>query len=80
MEATVTIYSAPTCPYCRAAKEFFKEKGLAFVDRDVVNDNAAYEEMKEVSGGARSVPVIVVGDQILLGFERGRVEQALASA
>ena len=77
MEKKVRIYTSPTCGYCTQAKEFLTQKGIDFTVFDVTSDPAALQEMKTVSGGARSVPVIVVGDEVLIGFERTAVEEAL---
>lgn len=31
----ISVYSTPTCPFCRTTKEFLKEKGVEFLDIDV---------------------------------------------
>lgn len=77
MDKKVTIYSTSTCPYCKKAKQFLSEKGIAFEDFDVVADPAAYEKMKEISGGARSVPVIQICDKVMVGFSESEIQEAL---
>ena len=77
MNKKVTIYSTPTCPYCKRAKQLLSKKGIEFDDFDVSSDKAAFEKMKEISGGARSVPVIAVCDQVMVGFEEAELEKAL---
>ena len=63
----VTVYSTPTCPYCVRAKDFLKEKGVAFEDVDVSLDHARAMEMVNKSG-QMGVPVIDVGGDIVIGF------------
>ncbi len=73
----VRIFSSPTCPYCRQAKEFLKSKNIDFEDIDVTSNPDAIQELRQVSGGARSVPVIVIDDIVLIGFEQMELEKAL---
>lgn len=79
MGTKVKVFSTPSCNYCRQAKEFLEEKGVAFESFDVSADKEALQEMKRLTGGARSVPVIAVGDQVLVGFDRKDLEKALES-
>jgi len=73
----VKIYTTPACRYCQQAKEFLTRKGIEFEAYDVSKDTEALKEMKQVSGGARSVPVITVCDEVLVGFDRSHLEKAL---
>ena len=77
MREKVKIYSTPTCPYCKMAKEFLSQKGVEFIDYDLTKDREALEEMRRITGGARSVPVIAVCNEVMIGFDRERLEQAL---
>lgn len=79
MDIKVKIYGTPTCNYCQQAKAFFTEKGVAFEALDVMQDKDALQEMRRISGGARTVPVIAVGDTVLVGFDRVDVEKALTA-
>jgi len=58
-------------------KEFLSEKGIEYQDYDVSGDLQARDEMKKVSGGALAVPVICVGEEVMVGFDRDRLEKAL---
>ncbi|SFM86706.1 glutaredoxin family protein [Thermodesulforhabdus norvegica] len=75
--ARVTIFSTPTCPYCKQAKEFLSANGVDFEDIDVSSSKEALRKMKEVSGGARSVPVIVVEDSVIVGYEEAELKKLL---
>ena len=75
----VVIYTTPTCPYCRQAKEYLRQKGMPFVEKDVTSNPAYVQEMIQVSG-QRGVPVLIINGQVIVGFNRPLIEQALASA
>lgn len=79
MDKTVTIYSTPTCHFCQLAKEFLTEKGIAYTNFDVSVDAAKREEMINMTGQL-GVPVIKVGDDIMVGFDRGRLADKLGIA
>ena len=59
------------------AKEFLSQKGFKFKEYDVTKDRAALDEMVKISG-ARSVPVITACNEVMVGFERNRLEQMLS--
>lgn len=59
------------------AKEFLSQKGVEYVDIDVTKDRAALTEMIRVSG-LRSVPVIVVCEQVMVGFDPQQLEQMIS--
>jgi glutaredoxin 3 len=59
------------------AKEFLSQKGYQFTEYDVTKDRAALDEMVKISG-ARSVPVITACNEVMVGFERNRLEQMLS--
>lgn len=72
----VTIYSTPTCPYCKMAKEFFTEQNVAYEDIDVSADHAKADEMVKKSG-QMGVPVIDIDGEIVVGFDRAKIEKIL---
>jgi len=76
MDKPVTIYTTPTCHFCHAAKEFFKENNIAFTEHDVAADMEKRKEMVEKSG-QMGVPVIFVGDQMIVGFDEGKLRDLL---
>lgn len=72
----VTIYTTPTCVYCKMAKAFFTEQKVAYTEKDVVADMKAREEMVQKSGQL-GVPVIDVAGTIIVGFDRDALAGAL---
>lgn len=77
MEKKIRIFTTPGCNYCAQAKEYLSAKGLDFDAIDVTASPEAMKEMRAVSGGARSVPVIVVGREVIIGFDQGALDRAL---
>ncbi len=73
----VTIYSTPTCPYCKRAKDYLTQKGIAFTDYNVAEDREKTKEMIEKSK-QMGVPVIVVGDDIVIGFNQKKLDSLLS--
>lgn len=74
--AKVKIFTTPSCPYCIALKEFLKEKGIDFKEIDVSQDEQAKNEMIEKSG-QMSVPVVEVDGEIVVGFDKEKIEKIL---
>jgi glutaredoxin 3 len=72
MEKKVTIYSTPTCHFCQMAKEFFAEKGVEYTAYDVAADADKRTEMINLTGQL-GVPVIQIGDDIMVGFDREKI-------
>jgi glutaredoxin 3 len=56
----VEIYTTRFCATCYAAKELCRERGIAFREIDVSDDEASRMAMAERAGGRRSVPQIFV--------------------
>lgn len=59
------------------AKEFLLQKGYKFKEFDVTKDRAALDEMVKISG-ARAVPVIAACNEVMVGFDKNRLEQMLS--
>ncbi|MBP6924012.1 MAG: glutaredoxin family protein [Candidatus Pacebacteria bacterium] len=74
---TVTIYSTPVCHFCHAAKEFFKENNVAYTEHDVAADTDKRQEMIDMTG-QMGVPVIRIGDDVIIGFDEPKLKELLA--
>lgn len=74
--ATITIYSTPTCAYCKMTKEYLKSKNIPFTDVDVSTDQAKQQEMITKSG-QYGVPVIDVDGKIIIGFDKEKLNEYL---
>ena len=77
MNEKVKIYTTPTWPHCKIAKEFLSQKGVEYISYDVTKDKDALKEMTKVSGGSLSVPVITIGDKVMIGFDGEQLAKEL---
>ena len=73
----VAIYSTPTCPYCKRAKEYFSKKGIKYTDINVAADKAKAQEMIKRSG-QMGVPVITIDGEVMVGFNQSRIDSLLS--
>jgi glutaredoxin-like YruB-family protein len=76
MSKNVTIYSTPACHFCHAAKDFFKENNVVFTEHDVSTDAEKRKEMVELTS-QMGVPVIRIGDDIVIGFDEPKLRELL---
>lgn len=65
----IEVYSTAVCPYCVAAKNLLKAKGLAWEEVMVDTDPAQRDTMLRRSGGRRTVPQIFINDQLVGGYD-----------
>ena len=72
----VQIYSTPTCSYCHMAKEFFKKNNVSYEDFNVATNLEKRKEMVEKSG-QMGVPVILIGDELIVGFDKAKISGLL---
>lgn len=72
----INIYSTPTCPYCHMVKNYLKSKNIEFHDYNVAEEQEKAEEMMEKSG-QMGVPVIEIGDSIIIGFDKPEIDRLL---
>jgi glutaredoxin 3 len=63
MAKPVELYVTMGCPYSASAREDLEWRGVDFVEYDVERDREAYERMLDLTGGNRTVPVIVEEDK-----------------
>jgi glutaredoxin 3 len=66
----IEIYSTAICPYCIAAKNLLKSKGLAWRELRIDLDPEARKAMDERTHGARTVPQIFINGTLVGGFDR----------
>ena len=72
----VIIYSTPSCHFCHMAKDFFTEHNVSFQDINVAEDQAKREEMVSMTGQL-GVPVIRIGNDVIIGFNKPKVAELL---
>lgn len=74
---SVTIYTTPSCHFCHMAKDFFAANGVKFTDYNVATDLPKRQEMIQKSG-QMGVPVIYVGDKLVVGFDEEKLKELLS--
>jgi glutaredoxin-like YruB-family protein len=75
--AKVIVFSTPTCSFCNSAKRYFKEKNIKFKDIDVSKDLAALKDMQRRTNGNTGVPVILINNRPIIGFDKSKINQLL---
>lgn len=73
----VRIYTTPTCVFCLPMKQFLKQQGVEYQEIDI-SQGEAIEELRQKTGQI-GVPVVEVGDQIVIGFDRVKLTKILQS-
>ena len=75
-QPNVIVYSTPSCPYCVMAKRYLAERGVKYEDVDVAADQSRALEMLTKTG-QMGVPVLDIGGEVIVGFDRNAIEYAL---
>jgi len=77
----VFVYALSTCPWCRKAKQYFEDSGVAFqaVDVDLLPDDESDRLAGEAFdlSGSRAYPVVKIGAEVVVGYAPERYEQLL---
>ncbi len=58
-------------------KEFLRQQGIEFTEKDVAADDEAFEEVMRM--GFAATPVTIIDGQAVVGFNRAKLEQLLAA-
>lgn len=74
---TVTLYTTPSCSYCKMEKAWLLERGVPFVEHNIASDLAKAEELARKTG-QMGVPVTEIDGRLVLGFDQRALERALA--
>jgi glutaredoxin len=77
----VFMYALSTCPWCRKAKQFFKENNIPFdfVDYDLqpeAEQEKIMEKMVKLAG-ATSFPVVLIENQVVVGYNPEKYAEIL---
>ncbi len=75
----VTVYSATWCAFCHAAKDYLDKKGVKYTEKDIDSDKAIAQESMDISGQT-GIPVLNINGNIIVGFDRPKIDAALSSA
>ena len=72
----VIIFTTPTCSWCRAAKQYLRQKGIRFKEIDVSRDQRAAQDMVRRTG-QMGVPVLLIDNRPVVGFDRAKIDRLL---
>ncbi|MFQ5691955.1 MAG: glutaredoxin domain-containing protein [Nitrospinota bacterium] len=64
----VFIYTTDPCGYCRMVKSLLDKKGVEYTEKMVFGGTPEWEEMRRVTGGARTVPQVIINGQVIGGY------------
>ena len=73
----VVLFSTSTCSWCRRAKRYFRENRVPFKEINVERDQDAARDVVRKTGQT-GVPVIKIGSNWIVGFDKQRIEKELA--
>ena len=72
----VKIYTTPSCTWCKRTKDFFKEHNVEYEEFNVASDGKARQEIVQKSGQL-GVPVTIIGNKVIVGFDEPALKSAL---
>lgn len=76
--AAVTVYSTTWCAFCATEKQWLDKLGVKYISKNIEEDEAAKEELLEKLGGNfQGVPVTDIAGEMILGFNRPALQEAL---
>jgi len=75
-DAKVTVYSADWCAFCHAAKDYLTKIGVKFTEKNV-EEQREYAEEAVKKSGQMGIPVLDIDGEIVIGFDRPRIDAAL---
>jgi len=73
----ITIYTTPTCGFCHMAKQYFARKNVGYDEVDITTNGDGFKWVIDHTGQA-AVPVIKIGETVIIGFDRPEIDAALA--
>lgn len=79
VDVSATLYSVPDCESCDEIRDFLKFRGISFTDKNVKDDIDLQNELKDVAGELK-VPVLVIGEKVIKGYNRSEILAALKDA
>lgn len=74
----VIVYSTTWCAFCNTEKQWLDKLGVEYESKNIEEDEEAQKElMDKVNGNFQGVPVTDIEGEIILGFDRPKLEEAL---
>ena len=73
---SVIVYTTPTCSWCNTLKGYLRENRIQFREIDVTKDEKMAMKIVQKSG-QQGVPQTEINGQMIVGFDRNRIDQLL---
>ncbi len=74
----IKVYSVEWCGPCNKVKKYLESKNVAY-EAVLVADAKEDRDIVEQISGQRSVPVTTINDQVIIGFDKQKIDAALAT-
>jgi len=75
------VYALSTCPYCKRTRRFLDDHKIQYdcIEVDLLDDAKQDEALEEVEKltGRRSFPVVIIGEEIIVGHDEEKLRKAL---
>lgn len=72
----IIVYTQEDCPPCKIVKMFLNDQKVSFIEKNITKDSTARDELIH-SYNAYSTPTVVVGEEVIIGFELEKLEKAI---
>jgi glutaredoxin len=76
-QVKIVMYCTPRCPDCRNARRYLDGRGLKYTEVDITKDKAAEKRARELAHGKLVTPTFDCDGQVVLDFDRKRLEEIL---
>ena len=70
----ITIYSTNSCVPCQYLRKYLDGKGIKYTKYFVDEDEEAFERMLSINGGKGTVPTVVIGNNVVVGFNKNLID------
>jgi mycoredoxin len=76
---TVTIYTTGWCASCAMAKRYLRQMGITYEEIDIESVPGAAEVVMNVARGYKTVPTVIVGETVVVDWDRRALKNALVA-
>ncbi|MFT5134439.1 MAG: glutaredoxin [Gammaproteobacteria bacterium] len=76
----LVLYSVPECEVCDLTRSDLSEKNIAFTEKNIKDNGELQLELKTKTGGELRVPVLLIGEQVITGYDAANLKIALTKA
>jgi Glutaredoxin and related proteins len=74
--ADLTIYTQPSCGYCKELKDYLNKHNIHYVEKDVTKDRSAFDDLVH-KYKIRATPLVVYGEKTVVGFNPDEIQKMI---